>query len=57
MTIHKAMLLLRKDAEARGMLDLTIVYGWSAIRCGDELIRFAIETNKFLTPMFPVRKV
>jgi hypothetical protein len=29
---------LRKDAMERGMLDLALVYGWSAMRCYNEEI-------------------
>jgi hypothetical protein len=36
--VAKSILVLRKDALARGMDDLAIVYGWSAIRLYDENI-------------------
>lgn len=36
--IRRAMILLRQDAIERGMDDLAIVYGWSAIRLGSEIL-------------------
>jgi hypothetical protein len=35
---RKTLMTLRDDALARGYPDLAIVYGWSAIRVGFELI-------------------
>jgi len=36
--IRGTMLNLRQDALGRGMLELAIIYGWSAIRAGDGLL-------------------
>jgi hypothetical protein len=36
---------LRKDAIARGMNELAMAYGWSAIRLGEELI-FQLKARK-----------
>jgi hypothetical protein len=35
---RRAMVAMQKDAKERGMLDLAVVYGWSAIRRGQEII-------------------
>lgn len=36
MSIRHAMLKLRTDALERGMREAATVYGWSALRCGDD---------------------
>ena len=38
MDTRDAMMVLRHDAVLRGMWDIATVYGWSAIRLGDELV-------------------
>ncbi len=37
---------LREDASARGMAALAIVYGWSALRLGQEAVDEAATENK-----------
>lgn len=37
-TIRRTMLALHADAHQRGMLDLAMVYGWSAIRLGNIIL-------------------
>jgi hypothetical protein len=36
--IRRSLLILRIDAKERGMTDITLVYGWSAIRLGQEML-------------------
>lgn len=36
---RKTLISLRHDALQRGMIDLAEVYGWSAIRLGEEALR------------------
>lgn len=37
-SVLKSLMVLRLDAKERGMQELCIVYGWSAIRLGFQMI-------------------
>jgi hypothetical protein len=37
-TVRRTMMLLLADAKGRGMTDLAIVYGWSAMRLGNIML-------------------
>ena len=43
--IRDMLLMLRQDALDRGMQELALAYGWSAIRIGME--RLLVATNEF----------
>lgn len=41
-----AISVLREDANERGMLDLALVYGWSQIKCRNEIIEEQIAAYR-----------
>ena len=43
---YAAICRLREDASTRGMAALAIVYGWSALRLGQEAVDEAAMENK-----------
>lgn len=42
----ETMKMLWQDAKDRGMIELAIVYGWSAVRLGSEKIQAATKELK-----------
>lgn len=58
---RKTLISLRHDALQRGMIDLAEVYGWSAIRLGEEalirkslLLRYEAAKRQFERPQGPL---
>lgn len=43
--LRETLLRLRTDAVERGMMELAIAYGWSAIQLGSEILKSQIETQ------------
>lgn len=43
--VRRTLMLLRYDALERGMADLAIVYGWSAMRIGTEMLQTGAKFN------------
>jgi len=46
--VYEAIKALRRDALERGMQELTLAYGWSAIRLGEQVLnRKMTETELY----------